>query len=209
MKSLVFFTALALTLGQGLAPASAAPCGTTPGLTTEEVTFRGSASDNCAGVFLGNINPQDFPVSIPEFGAGSFVGPLGEGGTFTIDGITFELAVDAVGQTSGDWTLTFTSDPSITHSLDLAVFLKASDRYAAYFFDDEVFTTNGSGEGTFHISFLNNGGQTPALSHLDIGFREGDGVCCTREVPAPNTVLLLGTGILGAVGILRRQFLIG
>lgn len=185
-------------------PAWASPCGTTPGLDTTEVTFRTIASDNCAGVIMGNINPQDFPNTIPAFGSTPFQGPLSEGGSFVFDGVTFGLTVDSVGQTSGTWTLTFESDPSTTIVADLAVYLKASDRYAVYFFDNESFTTNGSGEGTFSISFLNNGGQTPALSHLDVGFRQGEGTCCT-QVTSLSSLSILGLGALVMAGGLRLR----
>ena len=106
-------------------------------------------------------------------------------------------------QTSGEWELTFTSDPSLTDTFDMLVFVKASDRYVDYFFNDETFTTNGVGEGTFTISFLNNGGQIPELSHLDIAFRDGtdDGT----PVPNPTALLLLGAGVMGTVA--GRRFI--
>jgi hypothetical protein len=194
-------------------PALAGPCGTTAGLDTSQVTFRGSDSDDCSGVHFGNSpNEADVPFVVSQYGSDPWTALLTESNTVTLSGITFSLDVVGIGDTSGTWELTFTSDTPITDSFDLLVFVKASDRYVDYFFNDESFTTNGVGEGTFTIAFLNNGEQIAELSHLNVAFRDGDGISPPPPppppVPAPATLLLLGAGFL-ATAIGRRFVSIG
>lgn len=203
----LFVTMLCLMLIAIASPALAGPCGTTPGLDTTEVTFRGIASDDCSGVHFGNSpNNADVPFVLPQYGSAPWTALLTEENTVLIGGITFELDVTGVDETSGTWELTFTSDPSVTRVFDMVVFVKASDRYADYFFNDESFTTNGLGEGTFTVSFENNGGQVPGLSHLDIAFRDGGTPPPPPPPPVPNpsTLLLLGAG-LSAVGLMTAR----
>ena len=188
----------------------AAPCGTTTGLDTTNVTFRLSPSDDCAGVFSGNVNDVgDFNTASAGGPAGGVFGggwdvTLDEGGSVTIDGVTFGLTADT-NTTEGSWLLTFEAASATTIVQDLAVALKASNAWAVYLFDNESFTTTGSGEGTFKISFENNGGQIPDLSHMIIAFRDGDGI--TPPVPEPTTAMLLGSGLVALVVGSRRHLL--
>jgi hypothetical protein len=218
MKQFVVGSAImALVLGL-VGTASAVPCGTTPGLDTNEVSFRGVDSDNCAGVFPDNVNKSDLPIIIPGLGSEPFTAIVSsDGGPEIIEGITFSLTADE-GSTSGDWLLSFSATPSITEVFDLGVIVKAGPNYAVYLFEDESFTTNGTGAGTFRVSFTNPGGQIPDLSHLSVLFRAGEPATGTAQepttgqqqepVPGPAPLAAMGIGLvvmaLGA-GLRRRR----
>ena len=96
-----------------------------------------------------------------------------------------------------------------------AVILKASDQWAIYNFKISdlglppvigTVETNFMFSGTFDLSgtFLNNGGNTPGLSHVSLWLRDPFGT--TSTIPTPGTLmsLLLGLGLLLAG---RRKFL--
>jgi hypothetical protein len=188
------------------------------GLATTDVTFRGTASDDCYGVVDGTT-PAEIEAAVDlawsgMYGGGDFNFSLkddGAGDTQDIGGLNFSLTADT-GSTSGDWLLTLNSGVPPSATLDLVVVLKAGSQFATYFFDDELFSVVGPNAGTFTISFLNNGNQTPALSGLSVYFRNG--TTTTTEpgggepqtlVPEPASLLLLGSGLAAAAWRARRK----
>jgi MYXO-CTERM domain-containing protein len=99
-----------------------------------------------------------------------------------------------------------------TETFDFLVSLKGGSQGAAlYFFDNVSF--DGSGGGSWSVSFLNSGGQTPNLSNLRVFGRAGS--CVTNcgegggddnfEVPAPGTLALAGLALLGVAAAGRRR----
>jgi hypothetical protein len=75
----------------------------------------------------------------------------------------------------------------------------------------ELDATPSSGTGQFTVTFLNNGGQFPTLSHLILAgtFDGAPDPTCTEcapppAVPEPATLAVLGTGML-ALAIVRRR----
>ena len=191
----------------------AAPCGT--GLDTTNMTINGESADACHGPFTPtNSSPAQLQAYLNTnnvFGGGWDHVVRDEspgGGTSTGDtvmGIQFSL--NAVGNNAGTFTLTLTDTNGATPlnlpaMFDLVGVLKASTSSAAYFFDDIVLGANNA--GTYTIAFENDGGNFPALSHMDFLVRDGR-TPPTNGVPEPASVGLLGIGILAAAMARRRR----
>ncbi|MFA5984463.1 MAG: PEP-CTERM sorting domain-containing protein [Methylococcaceae bacterium] len=205
-----------LFIGLGVSPqAYATACGT-GNLDTGNVGFRGNASDGCGGVFSGNdsLAAVNTEANNLKFGGTDWLFSLRDdspgnpgSGSNSFFGLNWTLSVDS-GKT-GNWILSI-ADPlpvSLPISIDFLAVLKGGTSWSAYFFDNEVFTTVGSSSGTFNIVFINNGGQIPDISHLTLYARSGDLPLTASgdSVPEPTTVLMLGLGMLGLVGIRRLR----
>jgi PEP-CTERM motif len=133
----------------------------------------------------------------------------------TVDGIDYSITASAV--TKGTFTVTWADhNPSGSLTLpivtDFLVGLDGGSTGDGYEFTNVILPiTPNSGTGTFTISFLNGGNQTPGLSGITLAV--GDDVACgrtngcdptTRSVPEPATIAVLGTGLLG-LGFIRRR----
>ncbi|MAT92320.1 MAG: hypothetical protein CME59_06940 [Halioglobus sp.] len=124
-------------------------------------------------------------------------------GSSVFNGVTFELTADVDAQ-GGDWELSW-SGPGLPLTMDFIFVTKAANDWAAYLFQDiEFLSSPNVGEGTFTITWLNNGGKVPGLSHAGIyGRIAGDPPRDDPpqddppEVPVPGTLMLLGLGLLG------------
>ncbi|MGH7555968.1 MAG: PEP-CTERM sorting domain-containing protein [Longimicrobiales bacterium] len=215
---------IAVSLGLGLASGGvlAAACQTpasgsdplvagSPGtVSTAGMGFRGSDADACAALYDGNNTLAEVNTIASNLGWG---GPFNatelkaETGSnpdaATVFGIQWTLSTDLT--PSGDWTLSFQAEPDVTRTLDVVGVLKASQGWAAFLFDDEVFTTDGSGAGTFTVQWCPGNPPTftgcnnfAGLSHLQIYFAETD------QVPEPGTVALLGLA-LAVLSVANRR----
>lgn len=173
-------------------------------LSTADVSLNGNDADAAYGVYGGNESLADLNgLDTSAFGTGTFQlldktdsvsTPIGTT-TFTI---TASLAK------SGTFILSWV-DANIppTKWFDLVFALKAANSYSYYLFDDVEFSyAPGSYNGIYEISWMNNGGQIPDLSHMSVYGRPGDP---GNEVPEPATMLLFGTGLVGLAGLARRK----
>jgi hypothetical protein len=184
----------------GTATATAAPTYCLPGgtnadgLQLSDVTFRLNPADDCYGVVAGN-NPSD-PALLSLWGGGwgADVRDDGAPGTVNYLGISWTLSAPQ-NNTTGSWSLTLADSPptSLPLTVDIVAVVKASDQWAAYLFTGESFTTVGPAGGTFTINFLNNGDQTPGLSHMDLYLRPGVTVTAVADGD-PAVLLMLGIG---------------
>ena len=186
------------------------------GLKYSDMTYNSANANDCYGVVAGNEPKASGDLTVGfnnlnltwgtdwQFLAKDETDTAGSG-TGTFGGINFTLSSTA--GTSGSWTLTGVdtngagTPPDLPLFFDFVGMLKGSDSYALYLFDDVKFDGNDGGSWT--ISFLNNGGQIPALSHLNLYIREGDDP--GQEIPEPGTLALLGLGLIGISTLRRRK----
>lgn len=179
------------------------------GLSTDDMSFNGLAASDCYGIGMPNdsaaaINGLTaWQGSVGNWALLAKVDPDSSVGTNTLSGIDFTLS--ASGDTAGTWTLSAADTNGPTYAnlplyMDFVAVLKASNGYAAYFFDDVV--VGGSNDGTWTIAFTNNGGQISDLSHLSLYTRLGaDG--SIPPIPEAETYATMLAG-LGLVGLMVR-----
>jgi hypothetical protein len=123
----------------------------------------------------------------------------------TYMGVEFDL--DTTGRKSGSWTLATRDVDSgallnLPMELDLVVVLKASNRYAAYFFDDAVL--DGTDGGIWSIAYANHGGRIPRLSHMSFYVRVDEDGGIPSAIPEARTYAMMLAG-LGLVGFMARR----
>lgn len=180
-----------------------AVCSGGAGLSLGDVSFNGESATACHGTVLGNVKAG----SIDSLGWGDgwvLLGKDTDKSFASFMGVEFNL--DTSGSKSGTWSLSaFDTNGleglNVPMELDLVVVLKASNRYATYFFDDMVL--DGSNAGTWSIGFTNHGGQVPDLSYFGVYVRidEDGGI---PAIPEAHTYALMLVG-LGLVGLAARR----
>lgn len=197
-------------------------------LDTTNVTFRGSPADGCAGLYDGNnsgnatsIAQVQALISGMGWGAGYSSEIKSDGGGATggaAHGINWTVSYSAG---AGTWQLAYSADPNTSIQLDLLAIFKQSNGWAAWWFNDEQFVTDGSGAGTYEIEWCSgNPAAQPStnwfdcsgtgLSHLSVYLGDPhELVPCTNgdcgQAPVPGSLALLGVGLAGLGYQFRRR----
>lgn len=227
--------ATALMVSAGVTPARAdtlcsAPGDHPDGLDVSDMQFgvpgtSQADADDCYGVLdtgmganpateLGFVNDVWDTAGTDPF---IFLNKQNEGGANEagdpLSGITFTLAnVVEDPNIANLWTFTLTWDPDeADFVIDFVFLIKAGSgegSNALYLFEDIDLSGEMSGAGSATIKLVNNGGQTPALSHLSLFGRLSDDDIPGGgggDIPLPATVWLFGAGLVGLGAIRRRR----
>jgi hypothetical protein len=216
MRSKWFASAVVLgAVGMGSGSAWAAAC------NVQDVTFSSTYPSNlmsataCSNALDGGGNTPNLTELANLWGAGFVEGvTIGNAGNGSATGGTvlggFKFTLSGVAATTGGTYSLGIQDtnglslPNLPYSLDFVLYLKGGNAdTSAYFFDNTQ--VDASGGGAWTITFLNGGGNNPALSNISLWVREGEtGTPPSGSTPEPSSLALLGLGLIG-LGVARRR----
>lgn len=165
---------------------SAANATLNDGITTADV----SGSTSCYGVFSGNLNSND-QISLN----GSLFSELTKiDGAQSAVGTDIGFSITNPNTSSGMWSF----DANALEGTFM-VLLKASNRFAVWVFEgaaDDIYS------GSWEISYKNNGGKIPALSHISIYGTEGEP---KTEVAEPSSIAVFFMSLVAMAFSVRRK----
>lgn len=181
--------------------------------STDDVKLNGADSDACT---FSNVNPTgsgpagDNSGFADSFDAYTTMTPstwttLGKIenniSSVSSNGLTLTLNAD------GTWTVKNTTAGALV--LDLVLAIHAGSGSGAFLFDDQAISGGQTLDGTWKVEWLTNGGRVPGFSNAVFFARDlgegGSGGGDGGNVPEPGSLALMGLGILGVIGLHKRN----
>jgi len=127
----------------------------------------------------------------------------GTSSTTGLGGIKFTVTAPSAGSWNISWTDTNSSQPlNLPINVNFEVGLFGGSNGAVYWLSNLLLPSSpNSGTDSFNISFTNNGGQHPGLSHLTLIGEDPP----LAGVPEPASAALLSMGMIGTGVVARRR----
>jgi hypothetical protein len=178
----------------------------TVGAHADTITYSESAIVSGS---IGNTNFTDTLITLTATGSSSTVVEIFPG--IFVNVLPTELTIAGIGSTMFTDFLQFVSNTTSDRagvgdiSVDLAVLFTQNSAFGSYNLQTGIGATTGSSVFNSGFKFGTGLGLFSIVSSGPSTFQATD--TSTSTVPEPSAFMLLGTGILGLTGVVRRKLL--